>query len=192
MLVEGHRCLRKRGFSLFEIVGVVTIMVILMTMLAIGVGGFMPLSRSKDANTDIIRIQQALEKYKLKFGEYPKKVDVEGSAQPMGKILFNALAGTLAPNGKLGNFPSLLDRGSLEFANESFPIVGDPPALVDNAIVDPWGNAYQYRYDPDDSSWENFTYVLFSAGPDTVFTEVTVEGQKNAGALNNNDNIYAQ
>ena len=37
-------------------------------------------------------------------------------------------------------------------------VVGGVAALVSNAIVDPWGNAYRYRYDPDDASWENFNY----------------------------------
>jgi hypothetical protein len=66
-------------------------------------------------------IQQALEAYKSRFGEYPKKVTVGGSNPSMEVILFNALMGTLAPNGKLGNFSSVLDRNNLSFATTNFP-----------------------------------------------------------------------
>jgi general secretion pathway protein G len=180
------------GFTVFEIIASIAVIVILMTALAVELGGLMPLSESKQANTDIVRIQQALEQYKENFGEYPKKVSVGGGAPAMETILFNALGGSLAPNGKLGNFPSLLDRMSLDFQNGSFPVTGGVPALISNAIVDPWGNPYRYRYDPDDSNWENFNYVLFSAGPDGLYTDVTAAGQNNEGAASNDDNVYAE
>ena len=184
--------LDKRGFSLLEILGAMAVIVVIMTMLAMGVRGLLPLSKSKQAHTDIIHIQQALEAYKSTFGEYPKEVMVGGSSPSMEVILFNALTGALAPNGKLGNFPSVLDRSALEFANASFPVVGGTPALVNNTILDPWGTPFQYRYDPDDSNWENYNYVLFSAGPDAKYADVTAEGQPNASQADNVDNIYAE
>lgn len=181
-----------RGFTVLEIIASIAVIVILMTALALGLAGLMPLSQSKQAQTDIIRIQQSLEQYRKAFGEYPKKVPVGGADPAMETILFNALAGTLAPNGKLGNFPSLLDRMSLDFQNGNFPETGSTPALVSNAVVDPWGNPYRYRFDPDDASWENFSYVLFSAGVDGAFTDVTGAGQKNEGGASNQDNVYAE
>jgi len=163
-----------------------------MTMLAMGVRGLLPLSKAKQAHTDIVHIQQALEGYRARFGEYPKEVVVDGSTPSMEVILFNALNGTLAPNGKLGNFPIFIDRSVLDFENANFPTVGGVPALVTNRMVDPWGTPFLYRYDPDDVDWENFNYVLFSAGPDALYTDVTSEGLKNEGALHNDDNIYAE
>lgn len=182
----------KRGFSLLEIISALAIIAIIMTLLAIGGLRWLPFSRTSRAQTDIVHIQEALEAYQLKFGEYPREVMVGAGTPSMEVILFNALTGNLAPNGKLGNFPTFLDRSALEFENGNFPVIGGTPTLVTNTILDPWGNSFRYRYDPDDANWENFNYVLFSAGPDGVFAEVTTEGQKNEGHVNNVDNIYAE
>ena len=182
----------KSGFSVFEIIGVMAVIAIIMTMLVMSLGGIRPAADSKAAQSEIILIQQALEAYKSRFGEYPKKVTVGGSNPSMEVILFNALMGTLASNGKLGNFSSVLDRNNLSFATTNFPLVGGTPALADNQLLDPWGVPYQYRYDPVDASWENFSYVLFSAGPNGIYTDVTAEGQINESGAGNQDNIYAE
>lgn len=182
----------KSGFSLFEIIGVMAVITIIMTMLVMSLGGIRPAADSKAAQSEIILIQQALEAYKSRFGEYPKKVTVGGSNPSMEVILFNALMGTLASNGRLGNFSSVLDRNNLSFATTNFPLVGVTPALADNQLLDPWGVPYQYRYDPVDASWENFSYVLFSAGPNGIYTDVTAEGQINESGAGNQDNIYAE
>lgn len=192
MRVGASSGFHKRGFSLLEVLGAIAVIVVIMTMLAMGVRGLLPLSKSKQALTDIIQIQQALEAYKSSFGEYPREVMVEGNSPSMEVILFNALNGTLAPNGKLGNFPSFLDRSALEFANGNFPVIGGTSSLINNTIVDPWGNPFRYRYDPDDSGWENYNYVLFSAGPDARYADVTTEGQPDSGLADNVDNIYAE
>ena len=182
----------KSGFSVFEIIGVMAVIAIIMTMLVMSLGGICPAADSKAAQSEIILIQQALEAYKSRFGEYPKKVTLGGSNPSMEVILFNALMGTLASNGKLGNFSSVLDRNNLSFATTNFPLVGGTPALADNQLLDPWGVPYQYRYDPVDASWENFSYVLFSAGPNGIYTDVTAEGQINESGAGNQDNIYAE
>jgi len=168
------------------------VITIIMTMLVMSLGGIRPAADSKAAQSEIILIQQGLEAYKSRFGEYPKKVTVGGASPSMEVILFNALMGTLAPNGKLGNFNSVLDRTNLTFATTNFPLVGGTPALADNQLLDPWGVPYQYRYDPDDASWENFSYVLFSAGPNGIYTDVTAAGQINDGGAGNQDNICAE
>ena len=168
------------------------VITIIMTMLVMSLGGIRPAADSKAAQSEIILIQQALEAYKSRFGEYPKKVTVGGSNPSMEVILFNALMGTLASNGKLGNFSSVLDRNNLSFATTNFPLVGGTPALADNQLLDPWGVPYQYRYNPVDASWENFSYVLFSAGPNGIYTDVTAEGQINESGAGNQDNIYAE
>ena len=189
---RGQSANLKSGFSVFEIIGVMAVIAIIMTMLVMSLGGIRPAADSKAAQSEIILIQQALEAYKSRFGEYPKKVTVGGSNPSMEVILFNALMGTLASNGRLGNFSSVLDRNNLSFATTNFPLVGVTPALADNQLLDPWGVPYQYRYDPVDASWENFSYVLFSAGPNGIYTDVTAEGQINESGAGNQDNIYAE
>jgi type II secretory pathway pseudopilin PulG len=142
MGLRGQSANLKSGFSVFEIIGVIAVITIIMTMLVMSLGGIRPAADSKAAQSEIILIQQALEAYKSRFGEYPKKVTVGGSNLSMEVILFNALMGTLAPNGKLGNFSSVLDRNNLSFATTNFPLVGGTPALADNQLLDPWGVPY--------------------------------------------------
>jgi len=192
MVFRGQSANLKNGFSVFEIIGVMAVITIILTMLVMSLGGVRSAADSKAAQSEIILIQQALEAYKSRFGEYPKKVTVGGSNPSMEVILFNALMGTLAPNGKLGNFSSVLDRNNLSFATTNFPLVGGTPALADNQLLDPWGVPYQYRYDPEDAIWENFSYVLFSVGPNGIYTDVTAEGQINDSGAGNQDNIYAE
>ncbi len=188
----GRNAIKRLGFTVFEMLGVIAVITIVMTMLAMSLGGIRPTADSKAAQSEIILIQQALEAYKSRFGEYPKKVNVGGSNPAMEVILFNALTGTLTPNGKLGNFNSVLDRSNLTFATSNFPVIGGSPTLINNQVLDPWGVPYQYRFDPDDVNWENFTYVLFSAGPNGIYSDVTAEGKINEGGAGNQDNIYAE
>lgn len=179
----------RQGFTLLELITTISIIVILISILAVGFGNLLPASKGKRASADMVRIQQALEDYKGRFGEYPKPMTGLSS---MEHILFNALAGRLAPNGSFGNFKMLMDRNALEFTNGNFPIVGEEPEALLNAIVDPWGNPFRYRFDPDATGWKNFNYVLFSAGPDGEFAEVTAAGQRNDNDSKNLDNINAQ
>lgn len=186
----------RQGFTLLELVGTISIIVILAGILAIGFGGVLPASKGKRASADMVRIQQALEDYKGHFGEYPKQMTVTVTGLPMEEVLFNSLAGRLAPNGSFGNFKILIDRHAMEFTNGNFPIVGGTSEPLENAIVDPWGNPYQYRFDPDSNLWENFNYVLFSAGPDGEVgldgVGVTAAGQRDESDSNDLDNIYAE
>jgi len=62
---------RRRGFTLIEIMAVVVIMGMLMATLAIGITGQIDKARVNNARTQITRIEQALEFYKLDNKRFP-------------------------------------------------------------------------------------------------------------------------
>ena len=62
---------RRDGFTLIEIMAVVVIMGMLMATLAIGITGQIDKARVNNAKTQITRIEQALEFYKLDNKRFP-------------------------------------------------------------------------------------------------------------------------
>lgn len=62
---------QERGFTLIEIMAVVVIMGMLMATLAIGITGQIDKARVNNAKTQITRIEQALEFYKLDNKRFP-------------------------------------------------------------------------------------------------------------------------
>lgn len=62
---------RRNGFTLIEIMAVVVIMGMLMTVLAVGIGGQLDKARIGTARAAISRIESALEMYQLDNARYP-------------------------------------------------------------------------------------------------------------------------
>ena len=185
---------RCRAFTLIELLVVMTV---IMVLLAIGIGVLPSLfegQKAKKAVADIAVIQTALEKYKSQFGTYPKRLDANTD---MGKHLFNSLNGKVSGKGDPTQVKPMLNLSVLDTANSNMPNFNDSAqsSWVDNRIVDPWGNEYVYRFDPEREkfgSWKNFTYALFSMGPDGAYDDVSAEGVYNPNSDNNADNVHAE
>ena len=56
-------------------------------------------------------------------------------------------------------------------------------------IQDPWGKAYIYDYTVLNSSWENFGFILASAGPDGKYASPGTDGILTDEIRNHEDNI---
>jgi len=65
----------SRGFSLLEIMVVITIMTMIMGAVGVGVMGYLDKSKMKQAKIDIVTISNALDLYKTEFGRYPESED---------------------------------------------------------------------------------------------------------------------
>jgi len=161
------------GFTLFEIVVVLAILSILVTVsLGLLLDGRTD-SLEARAKADIQVIQQGLEAYKGRFGDYPQIPDDYGglgAATTPEYYLLNALFGRIGPTHQaISGVPVMLNPSILEFANRDLPLKDEAvpsDALKANAILDPWGNAYVYDYRPQDSEWQLFGYTLLSLGVD--------------------------
>ena len=65
----------SRGFSLLEIMVVLTIMASIMGAVSLGVMGYLDKSKIKQTKMDIVTISNALDLYKTEFGRYPESDD---------------------------------------------------------------------------------------------------------------------
>ena len=61
-------------------------------------------------------------------------------------------------------------------------------------FLDPWGNAYVYLY-KESKAWDNFSFVLYSKGPDGADAKLGSDGVLSNEFKNldkNIDNIYLE
>jgi len=80
----------------------------------------------------------------------------------------------------------ILYEGNLPFSDKIIP--------SNVRFIDPWGNAYVYAY-KESKEWDNFSFVLYSKGPDGADVKLESNGVlstrfKNFGK--NIDNIYLE
>lgn len=144
----------KRGFTLIEMLAVVTIIVILVAVVVGGMGFAKDRRALAQAELQVKLLASALEEYKMENGVYPPTTDPEGRRQ--SNVLFRALYwdGDQDPNRKI--YVSELDPQN----NRQ----GWTEGLDENTmIMDPWGNEYFYRTGP---SARNPDFDLWSAGKD--------------------------
>lgn len=169
---------RKNAFTILELVVTLSIVVLLMT-----IGGAAFISQRGKAREDKARgelqvIQQALESYKARFGDYPKIAEPFAAVGVVGSpeaYLLNALFGKIGPTGQeIRGIPPMLNSAVLTFNSRELPLANgdiddEISNLKNNWIVDPWGTAYEYNSSPELNSVLLYGYTLRSAGPDRSF-----------------------
>ena len=198
------RC-RASGFTLIEILLVIAVIAILASI-TFGVSrGIQSAQNRARAKAELAVLSQSIEQFKLRKGDFPW---TDGGGDP-GETLLQALlgwkefrrAGDEASFDDIGTVPA---GGPKAFIDTAQFKAGDPGDLsqelpADNetrpaglVFLDPWDNPYIYEY-KDSEAWENFGYVLYSAGPDGEHTPVGADGVVSRAvreADSNLDNIY--
>jgi prepilin-type N-terminal cleavage/methylation domain-containing protein len=160
------------GFTLIELLVVMAIILILASItfgITRGVQGAQ--ARAK-AQGELAVLAQALESFKLRYGDYPWVVGTTTAQR--NQSMANALTGRKVlvrsgSNVSLGDFLSdnqVGDRGRPVFIDITrFSTRGSGDSME---ITDPWGNPYEYHYKAsggNGSEWEPFGYILYSRGP---------------------------
>ncbi|MCH6255287.1 prepilin-type N-terminal cleavage/methylation domain-containing protein [Puniceicoccaceae bacterium K14] len=184
-----------KGHTLIEIMVVVAIMVILSYIgFSVTVGVF-DSNKLKRAEADLVIIQTALEEYKMRFGDYPQEQATYSGVLNIQEFLFNALNGKFMPDGTSVADKPFLNNIALELKSNGLLPNPASATAVSNYIIDPWGAAYVYRYDPKNAAnsgpWKNFGYVLYSMGPDGLDAGLTSDGHKDLVSPQNLDNVFA-
>ena len=200
-----------RAFTLIELLTVISIIAILSAISLNVVKGVKERAAVSQSKAELASLSQALEMYKLQYGDYPQTGSAANSAaakdasgEPIAPsatdgpgILFNALTGKRGP---LPAETKIAGKAYVDLARLAVQSPTTMPAAgantVANAFVDPWGNRYLYYYKTGTSSaWtKNPSYILLSVGPDettgidTVLTDGSVTYLSTGAEL---DDIYA-
>ena len=200
-LVREARLKRQAGIRAFTLIELLTVIAIIAILAAITFGlikGVNERAAIGQAKTELSAITQALEAYKLQYGDYPWATSATTSS---GATLYAALNGQAGPKG------ATITGGGKKFLEVvKFTVVtatGGTPTDFDaagNYLVDPWGRQYNYYYKVNPgTAWTAPSYVLYSYGPtiaDTGTTEPSAAKPNTTGVVDytnasNLDNVYA-
>lgn len=204
----------QSAFTLIELLVVIGVVVIL-TGITFGISkGVLNQQARTRARAELSMIAQALEAFKLAYGDYPVvSEDNPITENANSKKLTLALTGyaylepgeaqgtrvmTNVDNGEVRE--SFLDISKLNFS-EPFRDPDNNANVPDSAgdldriyLMDPWREPYVYVYNRGSSvnSWDNVGYVLFSKGPDrdADLGSITTTGIVDQTTDKNLDNIY--
>ncbi|MBK1883452.1 prepilin-type N-terminal cleavage/methylation domain-containing protein [Luteolibacter pohnpeiensis] len=156
-----------RGFSLVELLAVITIIVILAAMIMVGMGFVKDKQARSTASVQLALLSDALENYKLDNGVYPAGGEKPNDSNPLYRALY------------WGDVEDDTEGGAVNGHKVYLPQLNpddNPQGWIDGSggsarIVDPWGNEYYYRPGelPDGKvntdAW-NPDFDLWSAGKD--------------------------
>lgn len=209
---------KSKGFTLIELLMVFGVIAILAAItFGISQGVRDSQGRAK-ARAELAMISQALESFKNTHGDYPwAESEVESSADELFKALIgwkkydSATVGfedkTTDEVPEQGPTP-FIDISKLTYVSAAEPDEFNPEITGNTKpenyrLLDPWGNPYRYYYkeSASDSNWENFGYMLYSAGPDGkdempanwdgLLSPNVLNATDSNGDSINLDNIYA-
>ncbi|MDA0848356.1 MAG: hypothetical protein O2827_01210 [Verrucomicrobia bacterium] len=187
------------GYTLVEVLGVLAVIVILAGITFGTVAGIQSARMKSIAKAEIALITQSLSRFHTKYGDYPITKGEENNAITLSKAL-------LGWKVFQGNPVQMVDRtnvppeGVTSFIDLSKILYKGNLPLFETVIpnnvqfIDPWGQPYVYAY-KETKEWDNFSFVLYSKGPDQSHVQLEANGvlstsYKNLGK--NIDNIYLE
>ena len=196
-LSSNNRCLA--GYSLVEVLLVLSVILIL-GGITFGTAAGVQSARMKSiAKAEIALISESLFRFKTLYGDYPITEGLENNAITLSKSLlgWKTFQGNPAQMIDLENVPpegvtsfielsKILYEGNVPISDEIIP--------SNVRFIDPWGNEYVYAY-KDSKEWDNFSFVLYSKGPDGSDNKLEADGvltKKFKNLEKNIDNIYLE
>lgn len=138
----------RAGFSLIELMAVITIIVILAGIVVGGMGFVSDRQAKEKARVQIALLSKALEEYKLDMGTYPPTANTDkGSGQTTNlfKVLYQEGASDSTKTKRI-YLPELDPTTSKQ---------GWTTGTTSSKILDPWGNEYCYRTATDSKGAAN-------------------------------------
>lgn len=168
---------KRRAFTLIELLLVVAIVSVLSTIL-LAVGHHAgEAGRAARTKAELAALAAALEGYRREHGDYPRTAAAHE--------LLQSLLGRRDPDG--GAVEGATFLAVAQFATED---ARDPFTNDRACLVDAWGGAYVYRYEPANGAWRRPGYLLYSAGPDRRSDPPSADGVgPDAGLPLNADNL---
>ena len=171
------------GFTLMELLVVMTIVAALAALTAGGFKMVKQKQRTQQGKIQVHLLQMALEDYATDHGEYPFHAEQSGKGGT--DEIFNALYPTVASDEKVY-------LAELDPDNDTQDWLQGQNGTENLTIYDPWGNEYYYRTNdpenPDVTTAANPDFDLWSAGPDGR-TEPGANGNYDPKSPDNLDDI---
>jgi prepilin-type N-terminal cleavage/methylation domain-containing protein len=178
----------RRGFTLVEVLAVIAIICLLVAMLLTIVPGVIVARSTARTKADVSALGNALEAFKLYYGEYPPGEGENASDQEKWQhVLYDCVTGQKVLHVQNGDLELAdyrkLPAGSTRLAPARKPFLTDanislgldvtgqiPKDERDRYFVDAWGNAYAYRYNSIVAgklglAWKRPGFLLISPGP---------------------------
>lgn len=148
-----RKSLRCHGFTLIEILIVISIIALLSSLILVAVNKARKSANEAIVKTEVSSLAQALEQYLQEESEYPgvsKKIAADVNQFP---DLYNALFGERRPNGPGGRsapYMKIEEKKVVVWDNDTDMYVPCTREQLRNPkvpkyLVDPWGNPYIYR-----------------------------------------------
>lgn len=163
-----HR--RPTGFTLIEMMAVITIIMILAAVVVGGTSFVNDRQAREKARIDISLLSKAIEEYKLDMGEYPGSDDNTAVQGDVSEELYEALflnGYNYQSNGGSGTTKYKIYVPELDPRNAKQTWVDlattAAPGATPLKIKDPWRNAYRYR---KGQNAQNPDFDLWSCGKD--------------------------
>lgn len=187
------------GYTLVEVLLVLSVILIL-GGITFGTAAGVQSARMKSiAKAEIALITESLFRFHTSYGDYPITEGIENNAITLSKALlgWKIFQGNPAQMVDLKDVPpegvtsfielsKILYEGNLPFSDKIIP--------SNIRFIDPWGNAYVYAY-KESKEWDNFSFVLYSKGPDGADVKLESNGVLSTKFKNldkNIDNIYLE
>lgn len=193
--MQNHPRTGRAGFSLIEMMAVVTIIVILASLVVGGTAFVREREAKNRAQVQIGLISKALEEYKVDFGSYPPTQNSpkgEGNSDELFKALYwdsdddgqGAAVGNTAGDEDQKIYLVELDPTN----NKQGWTSGTPSATT--KITDPWGKEYRYRSALDASGKNNSNtmnpdFDLWTSGKDGETNPATPAQKVNRDDIRN-------
>lgn len=199
----------NQGFTLIELLMVIAIIVILASItFGISRGVYNAQARS-GARGDLAAIAQGVEQFKSVFGDYPITEDLAGddTVDPDDglQIKKNNKRLVLCMRGEMvwtKNSQGVVDGMEERIASDDYGSeYGGRLFLTEETLnatyeyedtaqlQDSWGRPYIYDYTSLNGAWDNFGFILCSAGPDGLYKSVDADGILTPEIRNHEDNI---
>lgn len=183
---------RSAGFTLIELMAVITIIIILAGLVVGGMAFVSERQAKEKAKVQIALLSKAIEEYKLEMGSYPGTSSQFGGASATGKggdysqVLYAALYSEGLSYQNQSNPPANWSKATKIFLPELDPTTSKQgwTSTSETKIRDPWGNPYLYRVG---TNAQNPDFDLWSKGKDgqTNTNDPSLEGT--AGRYNRDD-----
>jgi general secretion pathway protein G len=178
---------KKSGFTLIEVLAVITIIVILAGMVIGGMGYVYVKQANSKAKVQIALLSKAIEDYKLDMGKYPGKskdiIDTKDVTEQLYDQLFYQGwlfldTGVATPDQPTKIYladldPRITKQGWIKLTKKSTSGADEKPPIpskTNTLITDPWGKEYHYR---QGSGAVNPDFDLWSAGKDGLTNKGT-------------------